>query len=237
MRPLPMALRITLWNVKGLRSLTKKTKVLRHLKKLHTDIALLQETPLGTQDYFRLKKFWVGEVVGSPAKDKKAGVLILMKKNLPYCIQNIDRDEEGRRISITLTNRSKHREPFTISNIYAPNSLSKEYFQSLTQWFLLKTTSKHHIVGGDFNSTISDAEDRQLAAHTKIKRLKQGKKTKTQSYLQDFVTHTRLTDLWRTQNLIGRVFTFYSPAHTTFSRIDYLFATPHLSNKKWRSKK
>lgn len=67
-----MTLNITFWSVKGLRSPNKRTKVLRHLKKLHTDVALLQEThPLDT-DFHRLIKTWVGEVIGSSAKDRKA---------------------------------------------------------------------------------------------------------------------------------------------------------------------
>lgn len=50
-----MALTITTWNVKGLRSPIKRTKILRHLKKLNTDIALLQETHIEASDYFRIK--------------------------------------------------------------------------------------------------------------------------------------------------------------------------------------
>lgn len=51
-----MNLTITSWNVKGLRSPNKRTKILRHLKKLDTDVDLLQETHLAAADYFRLKK-------------------------------------------------------------------------------------------------------------------------------------------------------------------------------------
>lgn len=48
------------WNVKGLRSPQKRMKVLRHLRKLKTDVAMLQETHLHSQDFFRMRKLWMG---------------------------------------------------------------------------------------------------------------------------------------------------------------------------------
>lgn len=57
-------------------------RVLRHLKRLRADIALLQETHLSEQDFHRMRWLWVGEVRGSSARDKKAGVLILVHKQL-----------------------------------------------------------------------------------------------------------------------------------------------------------
>lgn len=56
LRNADMALTITSWNVKGLGSPIKRTKILGHLKKLKTNIALLQETHMSAQDYFRLRK-------------------------------------------------------------------------------------------------------------------------------------------------------------------------------------
>lgn len=55
------------------------TKILRHLKKLHVNVALLQETHLLTENFDRLKKNWVGEVIGLPGIGRKAGVIILIK--------------------------------------------------------------------------------------------------------------------------------------------------------------
>lgn len=70
------------WNVKGFRSPQKRTMVLRHLKKLKTDIALLQETHLRKEDFEIIRRLWVGEVVGSEGRGRKAGVLILIRKNV-----------------------------------------------------------------------------------------------------------------------------------------------------------
>lgn len=75
--------RIVSWNIKGLRSLHKHMAILRHLKHLNTDIAVLQETHLPEQDFVLMCKLWVGQVVGSLALKGKAGVLILINKNYP----------------------------------------------------------------------------------------------------------------------------------------------------------
>lgn len=66
-------LNILSWNVQGLRSPNKRMQILRYLKKIKPDIALLQETNLRADTFFRLKKLWVGEVYGSPVKGKKEG--------------------------------------------------------------------------------------------------------------------------------------------------------------------
>lgn len=79
--------KVVSWNVQGMRSPNKRMRVLRHLRKLKADIALLQETHLGEQDYFRLRKLWVGKVFGSPAQGKKGGVITLLHKTIKLPLQ------------------------------------------------------------------------------------------------------------------------------------------------------
>lgn len=143
-----MKLTITTWNVKELRSPNKRSKVLRHLKKLGTDIALLHETHLAATDYYRLKKGWVGEVLGSPGSGKKAGVIILLNKHLPFKVSKLETDDLGRRISIDLT-RTNDPLNFTlkITNLYAPNNPDTNYFEDLLKWYFQQNTAAH-IIGG-----------------------------------------------------------------------------------------
>lgn len=126
-------MRIVSWNVKGLRSLNKRKKILCHLKRMRADVALLQETHLAEQDFQCLKKLWVGEVLGSPALGRKAGVIILLHKKLPYTVRSVDKDQEGRKLTIHLTIASKD---LAISNIYAVNSPGTAFFQDLSSWVL-----------------------------------------------------------------------------------------------------
>lgn len=111
---------------------------------MRTDIAFLQETHLGEQDFQRLKKLWVGEVIGSPALGRKAGVIILLHKKLPYAIRSVDRDQEGRKLTIHLTIASKD---LAISNIYAVNFPGTAFFQDLSSW-VLRSSDSLHLMGG-----------------------------------------------------------------------------------------
>lgn len=116
-----MDLKIITWNVQGMKQPQKRSKILRHLRKHKADIALLQETHLLEPDFQRLKKWWVGRVEGSPAVGRKAGVVTLIRKSLPYTIIHVDRDREGRRVTITI--QPENPTPNTtikITNLYAP---------------------------------------------------------------------------------------------------------------------
>lgn len=150
------------WNIKGLRSPTKRMKILRHLKRLKADVALLQETHLEGKDFFRMQKLWVGKVVGSASIKRKAGTLILLHKDLVYDFISVTSDDEGRRISIHL---KLPLGDIRISNIYAPNSPDQNYFARLTP-NLYPDESIPHLVGGDFNLTLCDQEDRSKSRRT-----------------------------------------------------------------------
>lgn len=135
-----MQLHILTWNVQGLRSPQKRSKILRHLHTLKVDIAFLQETHLPEKDFFRLKKLWVGEEVGSPAIGKKGEVITLIRKNKPFHITNTNSDNHERRITLTLTSTgSQCNESIKFTNLYAPNFPNKDYFHTLTNWFLRHT--------------------------------------------------------------------------------------------------
>lgn len=108
-----------------------------------------------------MRKWWVGEVAGSRANGRRGGVLILLRKNLPYHITEKEPDKEGRRITITLQHNTKDQiGNLPITNIYVPNNTNRQYFGQLTEWFLNKL-SDTHIIGGDFNTSINDTEDRK----------------------------------------------------------------------------
>lgn len=124
-------LRIIFWNVKWLSSPNKRMQILRHLKRLRADVVLLQETHLPTDDLPRLRKLWVEEVYGSLAIGRKAGVAILLQKNLRHTIRDIRADSTGCKITLHLSLASKD---IAITNIYThikrgftKHSLSKHF--------------------------------------------------------------------------------------------------------------
>lgn len=117
-------MKVVSWNVKGLQSPHKRMAILSHLKRLKTDIALLQETHLPLEDFNCIRKLWVGQVYGSALVKGKAGVIILIHKILPCEIISVENDEDGRVVILKLRLFSRE---WVLSNIYAPNSPSKTF--------------------------------------------------------------------------------------------------------------
>lgn len=93
-------IKITSWNVKGLRPPIKRLKILCHFKRLKTDIALLQDNHLSSPQFHCMIKLWVGIVLGSSAIGCKAGVLIFIHKNLPCKVMSVDTDSHGHFLSL-----------------------------------------------------------------------------------------------------------------------------------------
>lgn len=137
-------MKVITWNVQGLRTPNKGMKVLRHLKRHGVDVAVPQESHLKESDFQRMRKIWVGEVMGSLLGGRKAGVLILLHKRLKYTIGGIQMDKEGGKILVLLKTQSTK---IQISNIYTLNSPNKAFYQDLTTW-LSSMTSHLHLAGG-----------------------------------------------------------------------------------------
>ena len=77
------------------------------------------------------------------------------------------------------------------------------------------------IVGSDFNAVWHPAADRSGASETPDQR-------QSSAALQSWAHDTGLVDMWHMVNPSLRDFSFFSSRHKTFSRIGYLFASPHL---------
>lgn len=182
------------------------------MRKLKTDIALLQETLLLEEDFHRLKKWWFGEVKGLEAKGRKAGVITLLRKNLPFKITQTNKDDEGRRLTIILVPEGQPTHTtITISILYSPNSPKRVYFQTLGDWFYNSSMS-NHIMGGDLNMTANVIEDRRYIGMDKRQKKKDNKEkqngqTQTPTYLADFLEHSQLIDTWRYTHPIDREYT------------------------------
>lgn len=77
------------WNTKGLNHYIKLGKVLTHLADLSTDIALLQETHLISQDAAKLKQKWVGQAFLAGYNNKSRGVAILIHKDISFQVEKL----------------------------------------------------------------------------------------------------------------------------------------------------
>lgn len=152
--------------------------------------------------------------------------MILLRKNMGYQCQDkeVDRDREGRRVSVILRNDYFN---IKLTNIYAPNSPTKDYFQKLATWYMGDLHERHK-VAGDFNTTMDDGEDRlhRPPATNVPKTTRVTKGTQGDTALHTFAGATQLTDFWRQLYPTHREYTYFSQVHSTFSRIDYMLGSP-----------
>ena len=118
------------------------------------------------------------------------------------------RNKEGHYIMIK---GSIQEEDITIINIYATNIGALQYVrQMLTS--MKGEINNNTIIVGDFNAPLT----------TMDRRTKQKISKKTQN-LNDTMDQLDLIDIYRTFHPKTMNFTFFSSAHRTFSRIDYIF--------------
>jgi len=81
--------------VKGVNHIIKRNKILTHLKRLEANISFLQETHLISADHYKLQKSWVGQMYHSDFQSRSRGTAILISKNTPFCVSNVQSDRGG----------------------------------------------------------------------------------------------------------------------------------------------
>ena len=111
---------------------------------------------------------------------------------------------------------SIQEEDITIVNIYAPNIGAPQYLRQMLTAIKGEINSNTIIVG-DFNTPLSPMD-----RSTKMK-INKGKQA-----LNDTLNKMDLIDIYRTFHPKTTEYTFFSSAHGTFSRIDYILC--HKSN-------
>ena len=141
-------IKITSWNVRGLREIAKIKQVLNRLKQLKSQVVFLQETHLGAAEVDRLQKRWPGQVLYAPYNNRARGVLILIHKSISFQVDNVICDQSGRYI-IVQGNLSTLK--LNLVCIYGPNDDNPIFFQNL--FLTLSTLQGMYIMGGDFNCT------------------------------------------------------------------------------------
>lgn len=124
---------------------------------------ILQNLKKPSEDFSRMRKLWVGQIHGSSSVKGKAGVLILIHKNVPCEVVSSVNDDKGRLLTLHLHISNRN---LMVTNIYAPNSPTKTFFQSVSTHF----PPYLHLplmVGGDFNTWIYRKINIGKKPHTK----------------------------------------------------------------------
>lgn len=183
-----------------------------YLKQHRIDIALLQETHLTDAEHVKLKRGGYSQVFYSSFTSRGRGVAILINKSTPFQLTSTTKDKGGRYIIIR---GSIYSQPITLVNIYAPNHDDPQFFRDL--FFNIASPPNETFIGGDFNLVLDPTLDRSSSRQMVL--------TQATKALKSELKNFGLCDIWRTQNQRLREYSFYSPVHNSYSRID-LFLVP-----------
>lgn len=202
-----MAINIYSLNANGLRQFDKIKKLFSVLNEWKCDFCLLQETFWDEALIDDIKPLWNGKIMYSNSDNNRSGVAILVHKKWVDCTKLLHTDESGRIISIEV---NIEKIQFNLMSIYAPNICKQRelFFNSI-----LNLTSRNTIVGGDFNTSLSQ-KDRHNTTHVFDR-----------SYyaLHELLARNDLIDLWRSRNRDSNTFSWKRVINGTLkmSRIDF----------------
>lgn len=212
------SLKVGTFNVGGIHSPVKRKKILLYLKKLHIDIAYLQETHLLPPEVAKLGAMGWRVLASAPFTSKARGVVTLIRTNHDVTIHFTLADPQGR---YSITDVSLGCSRFILCNVYAPNNYSKEFFlHILSKLYSLGDVPL--IFGGDFNIVSMPKLDRSSSCRkARIPRVG----------IQYMTKRLHLLDIWRTLHPLERDFTCLSAAHGTLSRIDHLLISDSLFSR------
>ncbi|KAF7645018.1 hypothetical protein LDENG_00211650 [Lucifuga dentata] len=180
-----LPIKITSWNIRGISSPAKRTKILNHLYKLISDICFLQETHLTEAESQKLKAKWISQIFHFTYSSKKRGVSILIGQNVPFFHNSTLINSEGHYIII---NGTIGKEKVTLANTYGPNIDTPSFFHSLFSK-LLNCSDSIIILGGDFNTVLDADLDRSSIIS--------GKLNYSSSLIKHYVSDCGLIVIWR----------------------------------------
>jgi exonuclease III len=154
------SIKITSFNVRGLKNKVKRHRVLNYLKSKHPGIIFLQETYSTIGDELIWKNDWKGEIFLSHGTNHSKGVAILITDKIEYCIANTVIDPLGRYILINGTFGGKD---MSLLNYYAPTGNDKkgqlQYFDQI-----IPLISEYHeklVFAGDLNVHLNPEIDKK----------------------------------------------------------------------------
>lgn len=176
----------------------------KEAKTTKADIVCAQETHLKRDSPVKIRNSMFPHVYSACSEKKKAGVLVAIKNSVQFSLLQSVLDPNGRFIILVC---QIDNVLCTIVNSYSPNSRQIAFLNKL--WRRINEVKQGRIVWcGDFNG-INDA----LVDSTS-----RGLRPPLQ--LGSWFTKLQLFDAWRCYHASERDYTFYSPVHKSFSRID-----------------
>uniref|UniRef100_A0A8C5R1L2 Reverse transcriptase domain-containing protein n=1 Tax=Leptobrachium leishanense TaxID=445787 RepID=A0A8C5R1L2_9ANUR len=204
------------YNVRGLNTPEKRRQILRELRALRASVIFMQETHFRGDTTLTLAdhNFPLG-FYSNYAGGKSRGSAIIFAADVPFVEIETCRDEEGRYL---FTKGTIAGEPYTFASVYLPNKSQCRCLSGILRK-LAAFREGLLVLAGDFNvpldpriDTSSGVSSIPDSVHRQMRRL-------LDSY--------QLVDVWRAFHGQERDFSFYSAAHSSYSRLDYFFMSTH----------
>ena len=155
---------------------------------------MLQDTQFIDKKENYIRTHWGFECYFSNFALNSRGVAILFNNNFEFKVQNVERDNNGNRLILTIEIEGKL---FTLINIYGPNKDDQEFYKQL----LLKINENENMVimTGDFNLILNPDVDFVNYANLN--------NPKARNEVLNLMIETNLIDVWRELNLEKKQFT------------------------------
>ena len=190
------------------------------MKDHNFDLILLQEThsTSSCEKYWRAE--WGHPICYAHGTSESRGCAILLSGSLQEIkINDIKRDINGRYIIMKI---ELNKETYAFACIYAPNEDDPSYFSTVFQQ-IEKMKADHLIIGGDFNTILSNKDIKGGRGHTH---------SKCTSLINDYIETLGIVDIWRNRNEEKFRYTFFRhKPYPIMERIDYILVSFQLQQK------
>ena len=209
-------------NTRGLGDKIKRRSIFQWIKQNHKGITFLQETHSTKVSEEYWKREWKGHMFFSHGTSGSRGVAIIFPQNIDLIVHNIITDEHGRFLLLEVTiDDSK----FVLVNIYAPTK-DKHDEQERFIGFIKETLNNYIdgniIIGGDFNTCLDPAIDKDGGLHEKV--------SEYSKQIIELNDEFNLIDIWRISNPDTRRYTWRGLTRQgrVFSRLDFWLISAHM---------
>lgn len=201
--------------MKGLNHPVKRKKIFSHVRHLKSEIVFLQ-THIRNSDNVRLFSGWRGQHFHSSFQAKARGVSIFIGQGVSFESHSVVSDKFGRYVIVC---GKLYNSLVALVNVYAPNLDNVVFFEHLLS-NLPDLNIYRLILGGDFNFWLDPTLDRSSTNICSI--------SKSASFIKTFLSDYGIRNVWRTLHPSDREYSFFSPVHHTYTRIDYFFIDDQL---------
>ena len=194
----------------------KRRDVFHYLRQKRFSIYCLQDTHFDPKLDKYISSEWGYTCFFSSYRSNSRGVAVMFSNNFEFKIKDVNRDENGNFIIISLSSMDKD---LLLVNVYGPNKDDPNFYNELKE--KIKNYQINDIIAvGDWN--IAMDPDLDCQNYVKINN------PKAREALEDMSVDLGLADVWRENNPDLRRYTWRKPTPLKQSRLDFFLLSDYL---------